>query len=755
MAKKERGPWEDYAPAAPAQEQGPWTDYGDEGLTGSVSAIAPTVSGGGANTLQALRDMTRQRVPAAEIKTFMAANGITPTRETEAWLNSGEYDAMLAAAPKGDSVDIEWRPHKAPETNILDAARRGMLSGAARGWDDEIIAGIDAPIASLMNDKSIGQNYDEMAARLREQKQTAFDQHPFAYGAGFIPGAAVGLGKGEAAGTTLGNLMRWFGRGAAEGAVSGAGNADGDNVFGSALGGALIGGPAGVIAYPIAQVASSVFGRVLRRVAPDSETGGLAWLSEVAPQDANAMGQQFDELAAAGVPPRLLDVVDESGRGVIRDAASKMTPGRTAVTQHADNVYAGMQDRVVDQARRNISGAPRTAREMAGELTTARDDAMEQAMGPLRALPVGVTDRMAEILGTREGQAALRGAEGLMTDPADREAVRNVMAAVNMMRQIDPRMPPKVRQQIINQLFADAKFTVDMADKFARAMRGRAAKTPGLERVARDFSNAIRDEARGASPDYDQALNDYAARSDVINILNGEAGSFMSTPADMYAPAVQAANPVAPAGTGMSAADAMRVRARDEVVDRATQGGGAQAAGTARQLAFGGGETGAGQRARSAALLGEQGADDLAAGMRAETSRLRNTEYVDPRRGSQTHGRSEDAAVDGFVDATVHASGGMWGIVREVGRWLRRGGIKGVDAERLSRDAISQDPARVRAAIDFLAQRGMRRDNAQRFVDALVAHGAGRAAGATQGTPKREPINSVQALRRPAPVGGK
>jgi hypothetical protein len=89
--------------------------------------------------------------------------------------------------------------------------------------------------------------------------------------------------------------------------------------------------------------------------------------------------------------------------------------------------------------------------------------------------------------------------------------------------------------------------------------------------------------------------------------------SFLATPADTYAASVgQAAR--APAAAPVEALptvsehDALIRRARDEIVDRATSGAGQNAGATARQIAFGGGETGAGQARRNRELLGEEGA---------------------------------------------------------------------------------------------------------------------------------------------------
>jgi hypothetical protein len=105
---------------------------------------------------------------------------------------------------------------------------------------------------------------------------------------------------------------------------------------------------------------------------------------------------------------------------------------------------------------------------------------------------------------------------------------------------------------------------------------------------------------------------------------------------------------------------------------------------------------------------------------------------INPNAGSKTSISGRDALVDGAGEAMLHAAtGGKYAIAKVASRWLNQGGIKGVDAERLSRDAISNDPDRLSAAIDFLEQKGMARERATKFVNNMTAALAGRTAGAS------------------------
>src|SRR5690606_8017475 len=133
---------------------------------------------------------------------------------------------------------------------------------------------------------------------------------------------------------------------------------------------------------------------------------------------------------------------------------------------------------------------------------------------------------------------------------------------------------------------------------------------------------------------------------------------------------------------------------------------------------------------------GPETAERVRAGMAAETARLDNTRVIDPRVGTRM--RAEARRLDGFEQATEAAmaagTGNKWWLARIADRWLRQGGIRNVDAERLARDAINENPERLEAAISYLERRGMHRENARRFMQILGASLAGRA-GPTADTP--------------------
>ena len=789
----------------PTQQSQPDTVTADDGsgatyspedgltLTGSVSYTPPTVNQTGpaqpnldfmgvktAQSPDQLKEglgiLTGLKASPQVLRDYMTASGYAPDEDTNAVLDNGYY-----ANDPGAITD--WVVNQAPpEVSKAEAGWRGVQSGALFGLDDELRAAagaagnkIGTALGMNQSDASFGDIYDQLLGRERAAKDEAYRQHPFAYGAGFLPGSLLNapllVGKGGQATTLLGRLNQAGMAGAKAGALSGFGNAEGgasDRLIGAAEG-APLGYGAGVATYPIASVVNNVAGRVVNGVrsarSPNSGFDALDWR---APQDVNAMTQRLDEMTQAGVPARLADVVDESGRGVIRDAGGKMTPAREELARHADRVYVDAQDRVAAQARSHISGAPSTARQV-GRAIADEQSAMGPQFDAVRNETVPITPGMVDVFRTREGAAALRAAEGLMLPGAERDAVRKLMSAVraaekngtaaDQARKLFPQfdsLSPQAQQQMLRQLdikdpLEGLTMTVDQADKFARAIKYSPNRAPGLNRVAENLSNTVRDEARKASPAYDAALNEFSARARVGDAAAGtgpygkNTSEFLSSPPDEYARTVQNASTSPSAGgetPTLSEADALRMRARDDIVDRATSGSGSHAMATARNVS-----RGSAQAQRNEALLGPDKARQLERGMAEEVNRVNNTAYVDPRTGSQTASRGQDAIVDGLIeDLPSMAVGNKWAVARTVGKWLRKGGLRNIDAERLVRNAISEDPADVQAAISYLANKGMQRSRAERVVAGIAANQGARAATHGEKQSETPAPNSVRAI---------
>lgn len=280
-------------------------------------------------------------------------------------------------------------------------------------------------------------------------------------------------------------------------------------------------------------------------------------------------------------------------------------------------------------------------------------------------------------------------------------------------------------------------FTTEAGDSVPMTM---TLYPDGVAEMAVNFEEDVARVGVGAVRDAQRAIQEqFPEITSFTGIRTSGAGAGRSQRVPAQRPA--------PAQPTVSEADAIAARARDTVQDRALENGGRNALSLARDVA-----SGPNQRVRNAALLGGRNAERLERGLSAEVARVDNTAAIDPRAGNQARIRDggRDAIIDGFRDALEAggsaAVGSRWGVVRVAGKWLTQAGIRNVDAERLTRDAISKDPARVDAAIAYLEQRGMQRARAEQFVSTITAKLGGRAG---TGKEDRTPApNSVRALYR-------
>jgi len=767
----------DAAPPAPAQPPGlPEGFMLDDGSMygGPITQTAPKASFSTPKPAKtpeelkfALSEMTKRRLPVEDLVSYAREAGYSFDQDTQDWLRGAYTDNLLDptyddGTPIDSQIsdwDIEGPP---PEQGVTESVLRGVQGGALRGWADEI-AGFSGAVGNKLgtafgmneSDADFWDIYQQIAEQQRREADAAWEQHPGAYAAGFVPGMFTGpsfmaAGKAGAPLTGWSRAGRAASIGATEGGVSAAGAADpgADENFMNRLPDAAWGTAAGAALGPVVDRAAGFVGREGRRAwerfgpASRSPDSGLLAMSNRVETDPAAMRAEAELMQQGGVEPRLADVVPDEGRSLIRQAAQMQTPARAEVAQHAESVYADLPERVAGQARKGITGEKQTARQIAAVAEKERDAAISRAIDPIRQEPVPVTMPMMEAFGTRAGRKALRDAAEMVT-PEGRAAIAGVNGALNAIAKLDPRLPAPAREKITAQIIDELQIPLDVADKFAVAARD-VGRLPGMKRASNAAGKTVRDEARQLHPAYNQALEEYSAASRVMDAATGARGSrfegtdFLKTPPDDFVTGVRQAGDVPLADPPLSEADALAVRARDEVVDASLKGRGQGALPVARQVA-----SGPHQQARNATLLGGRKAQNLERGMGAEVKRYETTKAIDPRAGSQPMTRGKDAIVDGFAEAARDvATGGRWPVIRVLAKWLAQGGIRNVDAERLSRDAI--DPTRVEAAISYLEQRGMARGRAQRLTTTLGSILGGRATT----NDEKEPVNSIRALMK-------
>lgn len=624
-------------------------------------------------------------------------------------------------------------PKSAPEKPLgrgmarkVDAAVRGAADFLSFGFADEAEAALEAVPALARGTKAYGKAYEERLRGQRARDQADKREVPisrgFGQGAGFVGGLALGglTNVGQvvpriapnagrilrAAETTARNAFA----GGAYGALAGAGASD--QGIENRVKGAQSGGATGAALGAIAGPASTLVGAGLERTAnafaaPTRKV--VQRLARISGDDVAAMQARAAEYNAFGIAPTLVDATDEAGRGVIRAAASRLTPGRQAAQDFANSRALDLPDRIGAQARRTMSQDPRTPAQIAAEVGERRRVQADAAFGAVRNEPVQPTDDMILALRT----------------PAAKEAIGDAI-----QRERDPTVRAALAR-LQNNAFdnpAETGLTVGMADRVSRVLIGKAQAAArngdnDLAMTLGSLGRAIRVPAANANAGYRKALDQYAAESRVLDAANrGE--DLLRRNTDEF---------VADVATLSPEERAVALAAGRRAVERAAGESVASAPAVARRLA-----TAPEQMARNRALMGPERAAAFQGGVAAEERALQNAQQIAPRSGSKTANQTQDSAqLVGAFEAGAKAVGNMargdfLGVAAD---WLKSRGMSDAEAQALV--AIATDPARLDQAFRILESR-IGTQGARDFTSAVTRQVGARNSGenaVARGTP--------------------
>lgn len=490
----------------------------------------------------------KERRSAQEIRDLTQRSGFTLGDEDNAKLD--EYDAWLAQNPEGVPNFKTLPPAPAPETSAGGAFWRGLQDMALFGGADELEAAAGAvgnKIGTVLGLNNSTADFGDIYDAIRNEREGLVDadkeEHGTARGfgqaTGIVPTFGLPVGRIAKEANYLRKGAMAGGVGAGYGTLGGALGAEPGQRLEGAGEGAAVGGTLGVILPP----ALTSFGRMAM---PILERTGLANLGREAYSGVNALARRAGldpvammakarEYREAGVEPALVDVVDDSGRGVFRAAASKMTPGRELAEREAKRRSVGLQDSVAEAAD-IIHPNRKSSKAIVEDITKGRNFLADDQYAQIRDVSVPISTDITNVLSTGEGRTAVRMAERLLP-PEEREALRQVQSAVQTLSKLDPRLPASARAQIERQVMGDTKFTVDMADKISRSLLGRAntGGNPGAERILTQLGRTIRNAARQAEPRYGQALDKYAEQSSLADAVEVGKNFLKSGNADDFA----------------------------------------------------------------------------------------------------------------------------------------------------------------------------------------------------------------------------
>lgn len=595
----------------------------------------------------------------------------------------------------------------------VDAAVRGAADFLSFGLADELQAGAEALPALAGGADAYNREYRQRLDGQKARDEADKREVPNSRRTGQALGLASSLGVGavtnvgrlvprlapnagravRAAETTARNVFA----GAGYGAIAGAGSSEAglNNRVQGAAQGATAGAVLGAAAAPLAAVGGQVIEGTANMFAPAARKAVRRLAN--AGSDVATMRRTAREYVDSGISPTLTDATDEAGRGVIRAAASRMTPGRQRAQDFASGRALDLPDRMSGQARRTMSADPRTPGEIATEVGNRRRTAADQAFSAVRNEPVQATDDLVLALRT----------------PAAREAV-----AEAVRRERDPQVRAALSRLQGNAFDnpADLELTVGMADRVSRVLNGKAqaAAQSGdgdLATTLGGLGRAIRSPARSV-PGYGDALDGYAAESRVMEAAD-RGQDFLTRNTDEFV--ADTAN-LAPDERAVALATARRA------VERASGESVASAPGVARRLS-----TAPEQMARNRALMGNEQANIFQRGMQMEERAVQNASQIAPRSGSKTANQMQDAAqLGGMIDTGVkvaRAAGGNVGVALD---FLRSRGMS--DAEANALVEIATDPRRLDEAFRLIEQR-VGTEAAQQFVQAVSRQAGARNAG--------------------------
>ncbi|MET3526182.1 hypothetical protein [Phenylobacterium koreense] len=628
-------------------------------------------------------------------------------REARAANPFDQFDEPEVESEGGISERIAKRRNMNPPLRRIDAGVRGAADMMTAGFADEL-SGVVGGLPALMPG---GETYGEARDRIIEEERAIDDLDrldvPWSRRAGQVAGFGAGLALGPvvnlgrvAAGVP--NALRAIGAGATYGALGAAGNAEGTAMerLPEAGIGALVGGAVGAAAIPVAAAAGRGVNTLRTRFAQPIERAASALRGRT---NMNQLRGRLAELREAGADPSFVNVTDESGRGFVRAAASRMTPARETVQRRAEASALDLPDRMGQQARRVISEDPRTPAQIAEATTRGRTLQGNQQFGAVRNDRVALTEDAVMALRSEDGRAAIRDAAAASLrslDPAERE----VGAELNRLAGEVLDNPGGVEISVgMAQSISEALF--DAADAASRAGRNRMARSLG------DMARAVRSNAADNVPGYRQALDDFGLESRRLEAAErGE--DFLARNTDEFVADIP--------GPGQPGNDLARATAR-RAIERASGENPSAAPGVARKLA-----DAPEQRMRNRALLGPEDAERLERAMAAEARVTRDMADVAPRTGSQTQLRTQDAENVGRLAGAVQtAAGGRRAIVGAIFNRLKTAGLNDADAQAVA--DLSTDPRMLDALLERIeAQSGP--DTANWLLQ-IINQGGARTAG--------------------------
>ena len=413
---------------------------------------------------------------------------------------SSEMSAMTQALDKPKAPD----PYK---DGAFMASTEGSHAGLMGGFDDEITAGMLAPVDATIDwfkgdGFDMGRAYTRKQKMLDERKQARRDEHPIAsIGGELAGGLALGAGAakagltfaGKPAASLIGNIGRGAAEGTAYGALYGAGEAKpGERISGAGTGaaiGGLTGGALGAVGGALGRNSA----KKALPVAPTADD--VAAQAQALYRASEAQGVTFSQPAIK----RLSDNLKYSA-GRINDRLRPMTAG---FMDDVDAMAGGnMTLEAFDEFRKSLNQSINKA---------MPDDA--RTLSAMKRIVDGFADNISpsEMTGGAPGLEMLKSARQMWSRAKKAEVIEKVMDVA------DVQTGQYTQSGLANTI------TREMRALYKQIVKGKSGHAWTKEEIA-----LIRQMASGGSSS--RLVNLFAkfAPRGVVSIIGGQAaGSFL------------------------------------------------------------------------------------------------------------------------------------------------------------------------------------------------------------------------------------
>ena len=398
----------------------------------------------------------------------------------------------------------------------------------------------------------------------------------------------------------------------------------------------------------------------------------------IPPQQLQARGA---EMSAAGINPRLIDVLPDQAIGRVRAAATRQTPARAEMVRAAEQARINLPERVSEQVRRNVSRTPSALEATVERLRQQRGTEATTNYGPSYQTNINPPPEALQAVRSESGRAAI--------DDTLRVVREDINAPASEITDL-----LRLRYAAEGGAGPMPAMSARVFDRVQIALRQAAENLsgygPGANRpLAGAIGGTVINQALDQVPQLGPARAAYRQSSRVIDAVEAAPSAITPGGAENIRNLTQGLTPQ------------QLQPARDVLAQSMIERGG-ESLSSARSLLDRAAYSPE-MQGRIAQYTGPQSAQGLATGSRLELERLQNLQRASPRINSETATNTQDLAEGAgrVIDAGRKlARGDVLGVGID---WLRSRGISDATAQSMIETVL--DPNGLSRAVDYIRAR--------------------------------------------------